>query len=1452
MTSDVDQRRSHGSPAGPATLEKVAGLRWREPRLAAELAQEVLGEAAERGEAGNWLRAAGWLLYGRSAVGDARETALDLLADIDTRAGRDVLRRPEAGRLRVELAALAQANGDPDIARDLLDGWQPAGPDGGGEQDELELDRLAVLVRCALVDGSDELPALRADVEALSERLDGEPEALAELLLGSVHRDDGEPAAAAERALRGLARLGWTPADPASPPRSPHLGCALLSQWATALLEDGASADIPDGVKQLEVGDGGRHGVLWRLAVARAFAGRARPTADVLEDAASSAAAVDAPSLEAACRSAQAELYEGAGRFQDALVAVRAAMEAERTDRERAERLREALSGPAAALAGDLAADPAERSAYDDGAPEFDRPSSDGDLADRPSRPDTSIPVSDVDATGGPVDADVAGPAMATLDIGLDGFDGAAGQEPIDGRIPDDPGTVVADRDGDSSRGPSPDRGAPLEPDGARRARDGLDDPEPATDGPGRPEHGEPGTLEGASAAVDVSWQLPGSRGVDATSGDGEGSPLADALLAELRDAVGDAPRSTRSTAAAPSRAAAETGEPDGAETGVDSEPDDEPRAPTIVLELVGSDGRTVRHRDTDAVGTDLASRAERLLPQGADVRGPVDVENRAVADSVVEVVVPGAEGVALRLWARSLVGHLASRVSRRGLPDGTVVRAQVHASGGAVGDAEEQALNGPSTPDRPRPRPRPAAEAETTRRTDDLAGTEQGTSAHLDVRPGSGGRRRKATVDEPASPSARWEGADGVAPVNGASVDHLRRDGVAKVEPGRPGATEDSAEPPALGRRARRRRAEGAESDTRPGDVNGASVINGKVRPHRDDAAGPNEGGDESHPIGDGAADAEAAGRRSPDGSPTLNGHRPSRAEARRAATALPGAETADDSAQADGVARAADDVAPADGDATSAGPTDGTVRADGGPTADDAAWRDDGGARTGRTAEADGTPPGNDAPQSDGRVQAGRGVQAGSGPWADGAAGTDVGGVQAGGTAQTGDGRDDARGKRARGSDAGADAWSIRRPDPLDTSVPVEDVVPDGAVWLKGAWVVPGPVEQATVDSVQNGAQPVSRLTNGVEPPTVRDDVPPPTGVVGLGSEPTNPTTEPAATGPDQADTGGSHRTGRRSSAAAEVDAAADGRSPSDALSGAGSDSAGRGGHDVSWPGSAERRTGSRHASGAEGVEGVEGEAAGADRADPGRESATGRHTGPGRASDLGQEPGAGAGSRTVPQADTARESSTTTGPVTDFEGDSGTERAVEQATGAEQDADLGRAVGAGPGTEHGTGGERVAAAGRTDDTGRGSEAAPEVGLERAAGSGDPAGAGRSSNAGRTSDTARVADSPQQADTAQETGPVGSSHVGRGTGTDSGQDSGPGPDDAPATPDGTTARREPAAGSSSRRDRRARGERRSGRGGRGRDVPATGGDPTAIPDDLGLGDLLAGALAAYRDTEL
>ncbi len=604
MTSDADQWRHHGSPAGPATLEEVAGLRWREPRRAAELAQQVLADAAAGGEAGTWLRAAGWLLCGRSAVGDAREIALELLADVDTRAGRDVLRRPEAGRLRVELAALAQSNGDPDVARDLLDGWQVAGPDAGAERDELELDRLAVLVRCALVDGAD-LSELRADVEELSRRLSGPPEALAELLLGSVHRDDGEPAAAAERALRGLARLGWTPAEPSSPPSSPHLGCALLSQWATALLEDGASADIPDGVKQLDVVDGGRHGVLWRLAVARAFAGRARPTADVLEDAASAAAAVDAPSLEAACRSAQAELFEGAGRFQDALAAVKAAMEAERTDRERAERLREALAGPAASLVDDLDLDPGA----DPGA-DLDVSRSEAALPDRSdalSGPvDGPAPTADVSdraepspapegaALGGGAAGDTgsAGPAMATLDLGLDGL-GETSSVPAETNGhpgPDGPASAAST----TSRGHVLDGGLTVDPVDARRDRGGADAAEPIPGGPGGGAFGAtgaaggderrngsgpfrtdgpdaradgaraadvpttaetgraddtgaagPGRVEPALPGPDVPWQLPGSRGADAASGDGEGSPLAEALLAELRGDVPDVPRPT-------------------------------------------------------------------------------------------------------------------------------------------------------------------------------------------------------------------------------------------------------------------------------------------------------------------------------------------------------------------------------------------------------------------------------------------------------------------------------------------------------------------------------------------------------------------------------------------------------------------------------------------------------------------------------------------------------------------------------------------------------------------------------------------------------------------------------------------------------------------------------------------------------------------------------------------
>ncbi len=1418
MTSDVGQR-SHAGPAGSATLDRVAGLRWRQPRQAAELAQQVLGEAAERGEPAVWLQAAGWLLCGRSAVGDARDVALDLLDDIDTGAGRDVLRRPEAQRLRVELAALAQANGDPDIARDLLDGWQPAGPDAGTERDELELDRLAVLVRCALVDGSDELTDLRAQVEGISPRLDGEPAALAELLLGSVHRDDGEPAAAAERALRGLARLGWTPADPASPPSSSHLGCALLSQWATALLEDGTAADIPDGVKQLTVVDGGRHGVLWRLAVARAFAGRARPTADVLEDAASAAAAVDAPSLEAACRTAQAELYEGAGRYPEALTAVRAAIESERTDRERAERLREALAGPAAALVAAVQDEGDERGPVDAEAltgpdivagsvgPLPDGPLSGASGAEGLLQAGSSVGSSGAAAVearpgepdrGGddPADrADVAGPAMATLDLQLDVPDSAAADPGGRGGVEADhpergrsesarteassavsagAGSAV---DGPAGTGPQSTGSAYIEsadpefadpefagtefasssPVGIELAGAELAGTESAgaelagTESAGAGFVGAasagiepagataPGELDAAPAPVaDGTWQLPGSRGAGAESG--EGSPLADALLEEFRASLQASLRGlTRSALPDESAAPAPIGDDDAA----DHSPEPDRPAPengavppaadlTIVLDLVGGDGGAVRHSDAGDVADDLAARAARLVPSGAEVRRPGESDSRAGAGGQVEVSLPDVEGVAARLWARSLVGHLASRIVRRNLPDGTVLRARVHGSGGPIGEAEERVLDGPVA--RPSPPPRPVAAADTAPavpRENDAgdAGSPDATLSRLDIRPGSGGRRR-APEDAAGRQTPRSRRADGdAAVVDGGSaepVNGVAAQGGPDGEHPSPGArtgssrrerSPDADQPVSEGRRARRRRAEFGEQPSTGSADQTSSRVNGH-----------GAGTTESVVGGAGDRPPDTADTSVPDGAPR-NGHGP----------------------------------------AVNGRPFGATVLGTG------PAGQHDADAVSDRQADHA----------------------------TSGAAAVD----------------DDASAEQSPATEVRPD----RSPDPLDMSVPVEQVAPDTS-----SRDLPGHADpMGTADTT------VGDAVDGRDAP----------GEYGA-SRPGSDRSAPHGSGDEDggSDGGGSQNNGSLG------DGSQSNEPDGGGLGTGGSTSDGSGRHGSTGSTSARHRP-ARH--GADASAGDRDGSAGVGSARPGPGGDDAEQGGPvaggsskHRAADAGGV--AADGSDHLGGAETGLTPEGVTGDGVDR-----TDSAADDAAGGAGRG--GAADGAGHGKTAGTGHGESAGAGRGDAAAGAGRDAAGVGHD------DPGDAERDDTAGVGHDETGGA-GPEDTTGAglDETGGAGPDDTA-GVGHDETGGAGPddttgaGPDDTTGSGDGATEpRTERTTGASpSRRDRRSRAERRSSRSGRRRDVPATGADPTAIPDDLGLGDLLAGALAAFRESD-
>ncbi|WP_224403247.1 hypothetical protein [Pseudonocardia sp. ICBG1034] len=356
MTFDL-QGRAAG--ATTAELRTAAALRWQRPLLTAELAEQACARAVADGDDLRWLQAAGWLLDGHAAGGDARDVATAVVAGVTGHAtpgdstvpvplrtpGTEVLTRPEGARLRVELAGVAQADGELEAARALVVGLPDDAP--GEDPGLLRLDRLAVEVRCALAGASAaELERLRSDVDACGSGFGGEPAAYADLVVGSVHRARREHDAAVDRALRGLAQLGWTPERPGSRPLSTHLAAALLSQWITALLDSGHVP--PDAVAaaavQRDAEDAGRQGVLLRLTLARVQAGRADHAARALVEAADGAEQAGVPALVAACRTAQSELHEGSGRYREALETMRAAMEADQLDRDRGTRFRAAVA----------------------------------------------------------------------------------------------------------------------------------------------------------------------------------------------------------------------------------------------------------------------------------------------------------------------------------------------------------------------------------------------------------------------------------------------------------------------------------------------------------------------------------------------------------------------------------------------------------------------------------------------------------------------------------------------------------------------------------------------------------------------------------------------------------------------------------------------------------------------------------------------------------------------------------------------------------------------------------------------------------------------------------------------------------------------------------------------------------------------------------------------------
>src|SRR4051794_2654678 len=95
-------------PAGGTVdpLAAAAGLRWSRPDLTAALADHVLETAAFVDDRDLWLRAAGWALHARSATGDGRDAAADVI-DCLPDWGPESLTLAASHRLRVELALVS-------------------------------------------------------------------------------------------------------------------------------------------------------------------------------------------------------------------------------------------------------------------------------------------------------------------------------------------------------------------------------------------------------------------------------------------------------------------------------------------------------------------------------------------------------------------------------------------------------------------------------------------------------------------------------------------------------------------------------------------------------------------------------------------------------------------------------------------------------------------------------------------------------------------------------------------------------------------------------------------------------------------------------------------------------------------------------------------------------------------------------------------------------------------------------------------------------------------------------------------------------------------------------------------------------------------------------------------------------------------------------------------------
>ncbi|MBN9111115.1 MAG: hypothetical protein J0I34_20310 [Pseudonocardia sp.] len=340
MSTVRSGRGTDSSDPAQALLVAAGGSRWSRPDLTASFGRLAAEQARDDG---TWAVAAGWTLHGRAAIGDARDDAAAVLAQLDGGARRTAVRSGGGARLRAELAGVARDHGSAEVARRLLDGLLR----DPGTPVDVRFDALVARARASLSDGPDRLGQLLSPIDAAAREVAGHAAAAtAELLRAAAERAQARHHTAADRARTAMALLGWSPGRPTAETESDHLTAALATQWIGALLDAGALGEARAAADELSPrldADGlpSRQLAQLRLTCARATS-RPSGTIEALERAAADAGAAGAPDLESACRAALAELLDASGRRSSAREQLRLRRRADEDDRRRADRFRAA------------------------------------------------------------------------------------------------------------------------------------------------------------------------------------------------------------------------------------------------------------------------------------------------------------------------------------------------------------------------------------------------------------------------------------------------------------------------------------------------------------------------------------------------------------------------------------------------------------------------------------------------------------------------------------------------------------------------------------------------------------------------------------------------------------------------------------------------------------------------------------------------------------------------------------------------------------------------------------------------------------------------------------------------------------------------------------------------------------------------------------------------------